>query len=148
VVGEKIEFTLFGLAGEETPVVGELWETGPRVGAHWSLWVIPDDPRPEGLDASAVAVVRADTRHRVGRVVLRPQGALWRPRGGRYVDPGELYTEAHPASPTGRLTATGGSRARPGPRVIAAAPLSRALMNALSGVTHSGGARPEVIEVI
>lgn len=147
-MGEKIEFVLFGLAGEEVPVVGELWEPGPRVGAHWSLWVIPDDPRPGGLAASAVAVVRADARHRVGRVVARPQGALWRPRGGRYVDRGELYTEAHPASPTGRLTAAGGSRARPGPSAITVAPLSRALMRALSGVTHSDGARQEGIEVI
>jgi hypothetical protein len=96
--GDQVTFVEFGENGKEEILSGLFWALAPNVGGMPAAWVTAVAGRP-----SAVAVVRASRRHRVGLA----SGGLWRPKSGRYVDPTTLYTEEDRRSPTGALTHLG-----------------------------------------
>lgn len=128
--GDLVEFTVFDAAGCEWMASGHVWGFGPRVRGGWTLWVhhvfvagpeVPDSPL-------AVAVVKPNTRHRVG-IVRR--GRYYRAQG-RYVDKDHYYTETHSASPSGALTRAGVHPPKP-PTSIRVKPLDPVTMALLSG---------------
>lgn len=128
----EVEFVEFGLLGRETLRSGHVWGPAPMIGGMKCFWVIPAGP-----SHLAVAVVAASRRHRVGIETERAQGRLWRARGGRYVDKGTWYTETHPCSPTGALTAQQRGPATP-PSRIEVPPLDPGVFAALSGEPDPG----------
>ena len=102
---ERIEWVQIDPDGTETIRTGSIWCEAPSIKAQRAWWVIPDEPR-EG-ERSCICVMRASRRHRIGREMMVPNAHLRKsipvfyPRAGRYVDPREVYSETHPASPTG-----------------------------------------------
>lgn len=124
--------------GEETARNAHFWADGPRIGSQWAVWVLPDPARAEP-GPSAVAVVQANRRHRIGRV----RKGHWQARGGRYVDRGVTYTEVHPGSPTGLLTV----RRPVPPTSIKVDPLDDMTMWLLSGLCQRCGADPAPGEI-
>jgi hypothetical protein len=125
-----VEFVAFDVAGNEVAASGFIWSMGPRVKGGYTFWVheVALSGPPAWGSPLAVAVVRPSTRHRVGVV----RNGRWYRTGGRYVDKDHLYSEAHPGSPSGALTARAAQLSEP-PRVIAVKPLDDLTMALLSG---------------
>lgn len=113
MAGSYIEWTQINTDATEERRVGEFWCEAPPIGGHKGFWILPEDHRSG--EPTAVYVVRAKRRHRVGAVLRLRKGVklYWFARKGRYIDRGEYYTEAHEDSPTGQMTKRGrGSHVR------------------------------------
>ena len=112
--------------GGERVRTGHVWCSAPAP-ARW--WVLPSAVDSQDPPCGAVALAWAARRHLVGRQwwveasegpygVLRPARWIWEPKGGRFVDKGEVYSTAHIASPLGALGWQGRVADNPPPRAI------------------------------
>lgn len=130
--GELLEFTVFTEGNVEWPASGYIWAKGPRLTGGWTFWVVDVQVNgPSPWDSPlAVAVVKPASRHLVG---LSRRGR-WTKSAGRWIDKDHYYTEVHPKSPTGRLTARGRDP-EPPPTSIKMKPLDDLTMRLLSGLT-------------
>lgn len=114
--------------GGESPRRGPVWSSGPAL-TGMRTWFCHDL-----VTGRVVRVVLASRRHQVGRRVR----GVWRGRGGRFVDVGTIYTEADPASPSGRPTEP--------PAPFYAPPLPKHVMDVLSGTApHDGSMGPPTV---
>ncbi len=95
-IGDEITWIEIHPNGDEVLVSGRAWAPARAVGPHAAWWMLTGE-------AKTVLVARACRRHLVGRAFyVRRRSistgelewrSLWSPKGGRYVDVGEWFTE-------------------------------------------------------
>jgi hypothetical protein len=101
---ETITWTQFDRSGlTETFRSGWIWSAAPAIKGQRSFWVVPSDHLPGEPWAIVVSVI--SRRQQIGRA--GDDRSRYRSGTGRVIDPGEVISEAHPDSPTGRITAAG-----------------------------------------
>lgn len=91
--------------GTEKQRAGEVWCQAPSMTARKAWWVVPDERLDDEPAFVCVAVATRRIRVGVERMTPPPRNVLvWRPKGGRYVDVGEPFSEADRRSATGQAT--------------------------------------------